>query len=123
VRSYLDEQAPMLAVLRQTAQRLADAEGGAEPAEFANSLLARIEAEKYRPGGAAEAPRPKGPLTKKERKVLELLCAAYSNEEIGRMLYISQRTVKAHTGSIYGKLGVKTRAQCVKLAREEGLTK
>lgn len=123
VRSYLDEQAPMLAVLRQTAQRLADAEDGAELAEFANSLLARIEAEKYRPGGAAEAPRPKGPLTKKERKVLELLCAACSNEEIGRMLYISQRTVKAHTGSIYGKLGVKTRAQCVKLANEEGLTK
>ncbi len=26
-----------------------------------------------------------------------------------------QRTVKAHTGSIYSKLGVKTRAQCVKL--------
>jgi LuxR family maltose regulon positive regulatory protein len=50
---------------------------------------------------------------------LELLCAAYSNEDIGKKLNIGQRTVKAHTGSIYNKLGVKTRAQCIKLVYEE----
>ena len=55
-----------------------------------------------------------------ECEVLELLCAACSNREIGKKLNISQRTVKAHTGSIYNKLGVKTRAQCVKRAHEEG---
>ncbi|HOG01324.1 MAG TPA: LuxR C-terminal-related transcriptional regulator [Clostridia bacterium] len=124
VRSYLDEQSPMLAVLRQAARALGDAEdGSAELGEFAQSLVSGIEAEKSRPsaiGDAADALKLKKLLTDKEYKVLELLCAACSNEEIGKKLNISQRTVKAHTGNIYGKLGVRTRAQCVKLVHEEG---
>ena len=49
---------------------------------------------------------------------LELVAAAYTNAEIGAALGISIRTVKTHIGSIYAKLGVKNRAQCVKLVSE-----
>ncbi|MEN6471053.1 MAG: LuxR C-terminal-related transcriptional regulator [Clostridiaceae bacterium] len=124
VRSYLDERAPLLPVLRHTARALADAGGSAELAQFADSLASLIEVEKGAPLGVSGTEgglRFKKLLTEKERKVLELLCAACSNEEIGKRLNISQRTVKAHAGSIYSKLGVKTRAQCVKLVYEEGL--
>lgn len=124
VRSYLDERSPMLTVLRQTARLCGedaeDADG--ELTEFANSLISLIESERdglFASGGAAAGPQLKKLLTEKELKVLELLCAACSNQEIGKRLNISQRTVKAHTGSIYGKLGVKTRAQCVRLVYEE----
>jgi len=34
--------------------------------------------------------------------------------EIGAKLGIGVRTVKTHTGSIYSKLGVKNRAQCMR---------
>jgi len=57
-------------------------------------------------------------LTPREKKVLELVAAAYTNAEIGAALGISIRTVKTHIGSIYAKLGVKNRAQCVKLVSE-----
>lgn len=60
-------------------------------------------------------------LTERERRALELIADAATNQEICERLGISLWTVKAHTGTIYGKLGVKSRAQCVKLVRELGL--
>jgi LuxR family maltose regulon positive regulatory protein len=123
VRSFLDEQALLLAALKQATASLRErGEEGRELAEFADSLISGIEAEKGGPSDSrgADTQELKKLLTEKELKVLELLCAACSNEEIGKKLNISQRTVKAHTGNIYGKLGVKTRAQCVKLMYKEG---
>jgi LuxR family maltose regulon positive regulatory protein len=48
---------------------------------------------------------------------------ANTKREISVKLGISLRPLKAHTGNIYGKLGVKNRAQCVKLARQLNLQK
>jgi LuxR family maltose regulon positive regulatory protein len=122
LRSYIDEQAPMLIALRQAAYLYAKTDGaGQELKSFADSLISLMQEEKNRllGGSTIGSPRLKKLLTEKEFKVLELLCAAYSNEDIGKKLNIGQRTVKAHTGSIYSKLGVETRAQCVKLVYEE----
>lgn len=60
-------------------------------------------------------------LTKQEKLVLELLVEANTNEQISIKLGIGLRTVKTHTGNIYSKLGVKNRAQCMKLVRDAGL--
>jgi LuxR family maltose regulon positive regulatory protein len=60
-------------------------------------------------------------LTEQEKKVLELMAGAATNQEICDKLGISLPTVKRHTGNIYGKLGLKNRAQCLKLIRELGL--
>lgn len=123
LRSYIDEQAPMLAVLRLAARSFKKAEDvSPDIGSFADSLIALIQEETRIPaGGTAASRRLRKLLTERELKVLELLCAAYSNEDIGKNLNISQRTVKAHTGSIYNKLGVKTRAQCIKLVYDESL--
>jgi DNA-binding NarL/FixJ family response regulator len=53
-------------------------------------------------------------LTSTERKVLRMITNAYTNQEIADELKITLRTVKAHTGKIYEKLGVKNRVQCLK---------
>jgi LuxR family maltose regulon positive regulatory protein len=53
-------------------------------------------------------------LTSTERKVLRMITNAYTNQEIAAELNITLRTVKAHTGRIYEKLGVKNRVQCLK---------
>lgn len=50
-------------------------------------------------------------LTRRERDVLELLVAGYTNEEIAQRLFISSHTVKSHTQNIFKKLGVKNRLQ------------
>jgi ATP/maltotriose-dependent transcriptional regulator MalT len=44
-----------------------------------------------------------------------------SNKEIAQKLYISLRTVKYYSTGLYQKLGVESRMQAVKRARELGL--
>ena len=61
------------------------------------------------------------PLSERELEVLRLLAAGSSNRSIADELVIALGTVKAHTASIYGKLGVRSRTQAVARAREVGL--
>lgn len=56
-------------------------------------------------------------LTPMELKVFNCIINTYDNHEISAELGITIRTVKAHTGSIYHKLGVKNRLQCLRKIR------
>ena len=60
-------------------------------------------------------------LTPREIEVLELLAVGDSNQTIADKLVITVRTVKKHTGNIYGKLNANSRIQAVARARELGL--
>jgi LuxR family maltose regulon positive regulatory protein len=57
------------------------------------------------------------PLSAREQEILELVAAGLTNQEIADKLVISSETVKKHTGSIYGKLGVRNRTEAVARAR------
>ncbi|MBI5108085.1 MAG: response regulator transcription factor [Rhodocyclales bacterium] len=48
-------------------------------------------------------------LTQREREVAGLIAGGASNKEVGRALDISERTVKAHAGAIFEKLGARDR--------------
>ena len=61
------------------------------------------------------------PLTPREREILGLIAAGLTNPEIADRLVISSQTVKKHTSSIYGKLGVSNRTEAAAKARELGL--
>jgi DNA-binding NarL/FixJ family response regulator len=50
-------------------------------------------------------------LTERERQVASAVATGSSNKEIARKLGITERTVKAHTGAIFEKLGVRDRLQ------------
>jgi ATP/maltotriose-dependent transcriptional regulator MalT len=50
-------------------------------------------------------------ITDRQRQVVELIAAGYSNDEIGEQLGISPRTVKAHCDVLRQKLGVSRRRQ------------
>ena len=50
-------------------------------------------------------------ITARQREVIELIAAGYSNEEVGRRLGISPRTAKAHCDVLRQKLGVSRRRQ------------
>jgi len=56
-----------------------------------------------------------------ERRVLRLMNSQLTFREIGNELYLSRNTVHSHTSSIYRKLGVSSRADAVRRARERGL--
>jgi DNA-binding NarL/FixJ family response regulator len=61
------------------------------------------------------------PLSERERDVLELLALGYGNQEIGKKLYISVRTVDTHRAHIMRKLRLDTRAELVLFALAHGL--
>lgn len=52
-------------------------------------------------------------LTNREFEVMELICQGLSNNEIGKELFISTNTVKAHVMSIIEKLQAKNRTSAV----------
>lgn len=66
-----------------------------------------------KPGAFAE-------LSDREAEILAQIVAGKTNQEIGDALFISEKTVRNHITSLYGKLGVKTRAQAMVWAREGG---
>jgi RNA polymerase sigma factor (sigma-70 family) len=60
-------------------------------------------------------------LSERERDVLQLLALGYTNQEIGKKLYISVRTVDTHRAHIMRKLRLETRAELVLFALAHGL--
>ena len=58
-------------------------------------------------------------LTRREIEILFWLSCGKTNKEIGKLLFISPRTVNKHAENIYRKLGVENRAAAVSLAFEK----
>ena len=110
VRLFVDEGAPMLALLRQARVR------GIVPHYVAMLLTAFGE-----PMDAARLSSHSGaliePLTEREREVLQLLAEGASNREIAQRLILSVGTVKKYVYNICGKLGVQSRTQALARAR------
>ena len=68
-----------------------------------------------------EDKRPDGPVTARERSVLQLIGQGFSNKQIARRLNIAPETVKSHTTRILSKLGANTRAHAVACAAKLSL--
>lgn len=52
-------------------------------------------------------------LTSRERQIAYAVASGRSNKEIAALMHISQKTVKAHLGSVFQKLDVRDRLQLV----------
>src|SRR4051794_23389055 len=61
------------------------------------------------------------PLSDRERDVLHLLALGHTNQEIGKQLFISVRTVDTHRAHIMRKLQLGTKAELVLFALANGL--
>lgn len=62
-------------------------------------------------------------LSRREREVCGLLAMGHTNTEISRMLSISERTVETHRANIMSKLDLRSRAELVRFAIDNGLMK
>jgi LuxR family transcriptional regulator, maltose regulon positive regulatory protein len=109
VRLFLDEGAPMEALLRA-------AERQPGIGENARTVL-RAAAADANTTAAAPAPVPEG-LSEREREVLRLLATSLTGPEISRRLFMTINTFRTHTRHIFTKLDVSTRRAAVARAGE-----
>lgn len=110
VRVFLDEGAPMLALLR-----LAASHNRQTP--YRQGLLEAAEMELSTHPHFPQAPR----LSSREQQILRLLAEGASNQDVAQKLVIAENTVKKHVSNIYARIGVASRTQAVAWARQEGL--
>jgi DNA-binding NarL/FixJ family response regulator len=79
-----------------------------------------LRAATSRPTHVAGIDRPEA-LTARERDVLGLVAAGYSNDEIASALHLAPGTVKNHVTAVLTKLGVRDRTRAVLRALDLGL--
>ena len=122
IRLFLDEGAPLQALLR----RLREKPGvRADLAGYCTKLLVMAGAEDY-PTPRRNQPRGTHtellePLSARELEVLSLLAEGYSNQEIAAELVVALSTVKTHVHHLYAKLQAPDRLRAVTRARRLGL--
>ena len=56
-------------------------------------------------------------ITPRELEILALIAEGLSNREIAERVYVSENTVKTHSGRLFNKLGARRRTQAVQLAK------
>jgi LuxR family maltose regulon positive regulatory protein len=129
VRVFVDEGAPMAALLARVARHRAPVAGYAATllAAFPSAqrsatglgpdtaLVPTRHAGRFAPGALVE------PLSERELEVLRLLAEGRDNAEIARTLVVAVSTIKSHINRIYGKLGVGNRLTAVLRAQQLNL--
>jgi DNA-binding NarL/FixJ family response regulator len=83
----------------------------ATTARLMNSLRAE-------PAPVDEVPSELASLSPRERDILALIGEGLTNRQIGKRLYLSEKTVKNHISRLLAKLGVQRRIQAAVLAAQ-----
>jgi LuxR family maltose regulon positive regulatory protein len=117
VRALADRGPALEPLLREVARRGGDR-------EYLGAVVAALG--QASPGAAPPAVAPPTALvpellTPREMEVLALLAERWSDKEIAARLVIAPHTVRKHTSSIFGKLGVSSRREAVTAGRALGL--
>ena len=119
VRIFVDEGPPMEALLKRMKAE------DEMIMEYVRKLLAAFADKEFYPFGSAQD-KPSSlspqslvdPLSERECEVLKLLTTELSGPEIAKELLVSMNTIRTHTKNIYSKLGVNSRRDAVKQAKE-----
>ena len=114
IRVFVDEGPPMEALLKRMKLKDMRMKG------YVRTLLAAFSDDDSIPSPIVDQPLIE-PLSEREIEVLQLIAEGLTNQEIASRLFLSLNTVKAHTRTIYGKLGVSSRTQAVANARTLGI--
>jgi len=84
--------------------------------------IADIVVDEYRRGRSQFRDIGTGPLSDREREVLQLLAEGRTTREIAEKLSLSPKTVETHRSQIIRKLGTSSIAKLTKYAIRQGLT-
>lgn len=87
---------------------------------IAGKVVAQFTSGKTLPEALSSAQDRYEGLTDRELGILKLVGQGLSNKQIGKNLFISDRTVQAHLSNIFSKLGVSSRTEAVMYAVRKG---
>ena len=113
VRVFVDEGAPMAALLSEAAAR------GIMPG-YIEKLLAHFRGEARARKELTSPPHGEAmiePLSQRELDVLQLIAQGCSNREIGERLFLAVNTVKGYNQKLFDKLQVQSRTEAIARAR------
>lgn len=85
--------------------------------------LALTHLPKYEPSNEIDRLLAEYNIGMKPFEVLKLMHKGYNTAEIAEMMHLSANTIKSHTSTLFGALGVKDRLKCVVRAGNLGLLK
>lgn len=84
---------------------------------YLSSLISEIVVEStIHPSSALQDGDPLSYLSPREKEILQLIAEEYTSAEIGKMLFISEKTVEKHRTKLMEKLNVRNLAGLVRLA-------
>ncbi len=124
MRVFVDEGAPLAALLRQVADRASPMAGYAAKllAAFPQAQSAERRAQNNAPFAVRSTLERSNalvePLSERELEILRLIAEGHSNQAIADRLVVAVSTVKKHINNLYGKLDVQSRTQALLRARE-----
>ena len=113
--------APVAAAAMETAERLGAAWLGRRAREPHRPRAPAARAARARRPPASENGDDPFGLTPRERQVLALVAAGATNREIGRQLYMAEKTASVHVSRILAKLDVRSRTEAAGVAHRLGL--
>ena len=88
-----------------------------QPIHAVATGTARQESRETSPLPVAEP----NPLTARELEILGAVAEGHTNARIGRLLWVTEQTVKFHLSNIYRKLGVSNRTEASRYALVNGM--
>jgi DNA-binding NarL/FixJ family response regulator len=88
--------------------------------EVTGKVVAQFASGKSLPEMVTEPVEDYDGLTDRELNILKLVGKGLSNKQIGKQLFISDRTVQAHLSNIFSKLNVSSRTEAVMHAVRKG---
>jgi two-component system, NarL family, response regulator NreC len=88
---------------------------------FIDPSVAGTVMEDYRQKTNPQASDSVDMLSEREKEVLRLCALGHTSREIAEQLVINTKTVDTHKGRLRAKLGIKTRAELVNYAFENGI--
>jgi DNA-binding NarL/FixJ family response regulator len=69
----------------------------------------------------SEATERQSRLTRRELEILQLLAQGHSNQQLAKLLWVTEQTIKFHLSNIYRKLNVSNRTEAAHWAQVRGL--